>query len=246
MIKTGIIGGTGLNNPELFNFIDQITLETPFGETSTPIRKAVFENQEIFLLFRHGLNHSITPTYVNNRANIWALKHLGCEQIIATTACGSLREEIERGDLVILDQFIDFTKHRKTTFFDSFEDGNIKHTPMADPFNKDLSEKIIGILQQQKIKHHTKGTVVSIEGPRFSSRAESNMFRMWGGDVINMTTAPEVILANELEIPYVAIAISTDYDCWKLDEEAVTWEEIKQTFKLRADDIKNVILAFVR
>jgi 5'-methylthioadenosine phosphorylase len=182
---------------------------------------------------------------VNNRANIWVIRELGCTHILATTACGSLREEIKRGDLVILDQFIDFTRHREVTFHDEFANGELNHTPMADPFNNNLREKLIQKASELKLKYHPSGTVVTIEGPRFSTRAESKMFRSWGADVINMSVAPECILANELKIPYAAIALSTDYDCWKTDEEPVTWEEVLKVFNQNVENVIRLIVATI-
>jgi 5'-methylthioadenosine phosphorylase len=174
-----------------------------------------------------------------------ALKQLGCTSIFASTACGSLREEIGRGDFVILDQFIDFTRHRPVTFFEKFEDGNLAHTPMADPFDEAIRKLIIETANELGLKHHSKGTVVTIEGPRFSTRAESQMFRNWGADVINMSTAPEVILANELKIPYAAIALSTDYDCWKTDEIPVTWDEILSVFNKNVNNVTKLLLQII-
>jgi 5'-methylthioadenosine phosphorylase len=172
---------------------------------------------------------------------LWAIQKLGCTHILATTACGSLREEIKRGDLVILDQFIDFTRHREITFHNEFEKGVLNHTPMADPFNAELRRKLIEKAAGLKLNYHPQGTVVTIEGPRFSTRAESNMFRLWGADVINMSVAPECILANELQIPYAAIALSTDYDCWKTDEEPVTWEEVLKVFNQNVENVIRLI-----
>jgi 5'-methylthioadenosine phosphorylase len=166
---------------------------------------------------------------------------MGATHIVATTACGSLRTEIGRGDLVILDQFIDFTRHRKITFFDSFEDG-AKHTGMADPFDDNLRKILYETSTELGFKTHERGTVVTIEGPRFSTRAESKMFRIWGGDVINMSVAPEAMLANEAEIPYAAVAMSTDYDCWKEDEAPVTWDDILEVFSRNAENVKNLLI----
>jgi 5'-methylthioadenosine phosphorylase len=201
---------------------------------------------DIVILSRHGKRHTIPPTQVNNRANIWALKSQECDFIIATTACGSLREEIERGDLVILDQFIDFTKHRKITFFDKFEPGEMKHTPMADPFDSKLRNLLIQSAEELKLKFHKTGTVITIEGPRFSTRAESNMFRKWGADIINMSVAPEAILANEIGIPYAVIAMSTDYDCWKSDEAPVTWEAVAEIFNQNVHNVIDLILRVLK
>lgn len=238
MRKIGIIGGTGLEKPEILKNPEIITLETPFGVPSSSLRTGVISGTEVVILSRHGESHTIPPTHVNNRANIWALKELGCTHILATTACGSLREEIGRGHLVLPDQFIDFTRHRAITFFDEFRDGDLKHTPMADPFSGTMRKTLAANAVKLGLTLHTRGTVITIEGPRFSTRAESNMFRLWGADIINMSTAPEVILANELQIPYAAIAMSTDYDCWKEDEAPVTWEEVLKIFSL---NVKHVI-----
>jgi 5'-methylthioadenosine phosphorylase len=238
MKKIAIIGGSGFEDPEILKNQGEILVETPYGKPSSAFKTGQIEHVDVVILSRHNSDHSIPPTQVNNRANIWAIRELGCTHILATTACGSLREEIKRGDLVIIDQFIDFTRHREITFYKEFKDGKLYHTPMADPFNSNLREKLIEKAEELKLSFHSKGTVVTIEGPRFSTRAESNMFRIWGADVINMSTAPECILANELLIPYAAIAMSTDYDCWKTDEDPVTWEEVLKVFR---QNVKNVI-----
>ena len=230
MAKIGIIGGSGLENPDILKSPEEKNAETPYGAPSSPLLCGRLNGTEIVILSRHGRQHTIPPSKVNNRANIFALKEIGCTHIIATTACGSLREEIGRGDLLIPDQFIDFTRHRNITFFEEFEPGKMNHTPMADPFDKNLRDLLIAIAGQAGLKVHEKGTLITIEGPRFSTRAESKMFRIWGADVINMSVAPEVTLANELAIPYAAIAMSTDYDCWKDDEAPVSWEEVISVF----------------
>lgn len=242
MAKVGIIGGSGLEDPSILKQPETVELETPFGEPTSPLTTGKIDNTEVVILSRHGKKHTIPPTQVNNRANIYALKQMKCDYIITTTACGSLREEIDRGDLVILDQFIDFTRHRDITFFESFKPGDMKHTPMADPFSKYMREKLIKSAKEMDIRYHEKGTVVTIEGPRFSTRAESIMFRAWGADVINMSIAPEAILANELEIPYATIAMSTDYDCWRTDEEPVTWKEILEIFNQNVHNVLDLIL----
>ncbi len=243
MTKIAIIGGTGLENPHILQHPEIVNIETPYGNPSSSFRIGKIAGVDVAILSRHGRDHTIPPTQVNNRANLWAIQKLGCTHIIATTACGSLREEINRGDIVILDQFIDFTRFREITFYEKFAHGKLNHTPMADPFNSALRELIFEKAGELNLRCHRDGTVITIEGPRFSTRAESNMFRTWGADVINMSTAPECILANELEIPYAAIALSTDYDCWKTDEVAVTWEEVLKVFNL---NIENVIQLLVK
>lgn len=242
MAKVAIIGGSGLEDPDILKSPETIKVDTPYGEPTSELTCGKIGNVGVVILSRHGKKHTIPPTQVNNRANIWALKELGCDFILATTACGSLREEIDRGHFVIPDQFIDFTKHRKTTFFDEFKPGEMKHTPMADPFDSSLRNALIQSAKELNLKYHKKGTVISIEGPRFSTRAESNMFRMWGADVINMSVAPEAILANEIGIPYAAVAMSTDYDCWKTDEEPVTWEQVLEIFNHNVHNVIDLLL----
>ena len=244
MTKIGIIGGSGLDDPGILQDPHLIEVDTPYGKPSSDLQMGRIGGVETILLARHGRQHQLSPTQVNNRANITALKEAGATHIIATTACGSLREEIDRGHLVVLDQFIDFTRFRKNTFFEDFAAG-ARHTAMAHPFDEILREKLYLTARDLDIPVHQAGCVVTIEGPRFSTVAESNMFRLWGADVINMSTAPEAMLANEAEIPYAAVAMSTDYDCWKEDEEPVTWEEILEVFKKNADNVKNLLVEVI-
>lgn len=245
MVKVGIIGGSGLDNPDILKQEEEISIHTPYGEPSSVLVSGKIKNIKTLILARHGKQHTLSPGQVNYRANIFALKEAGATHIIATTACGSLKEEIKRGDFVIPDQFIDFTKKRSTTFFDSFQDGQ-HHTAMADPFDDYLREKLISHSRALGFSTHEKGTVVTIEGPRFSTRAESNMFRILGGDVINMSVAPEAALANEAGIPYAAVAMSTDYDCWKTDEEPVCWDEILAVFHKNADKVRQLLIHVVQ
>ena len=240
-MKIGIIGGSGLDNPELLQDFHEIEIETPFGKPSSPLIIGKIKNVEVIIISRHGRKHEIPPSQVNNRANIFALKDQGCKKILSTTACGSLREEIKRGDFVILDQFIDFTKHRQVTFFDKFEFGPI-HRPMSKPFSENLRNRLINSCKKFNFPHHENGTVITIEGNRFSTIAESYMFQHLGADVINMSIAPECILANEAELEYATIAMSTDYDCWKIDEAPVTWEEILKVFNANVEKVKQVLI----
>ena len=238
MVKIGIIGGSGLDDPDILKEAKDVEVETKYGKPTSPLKIGKIHDVEVVLIARHGRQHTIPPTYVNYRANIQALKDQGCTHVLATTACGSLREKIGRGDFVILDQFIDFTRLRKVSFFEEFPQGEPKHTAMAYPYSEELRNILIETAKDLNLKHHEKGTVVTIEGNRFSTRAESEMFRIWGADVINMSIAPETILANEAGIPYAAVAMSTDYDCWKDDEAPVTWEEILEVF---GKNVNNVI-----
>jgi 5'-methylthioadenosine phosphorylase len=242
MTRIAIIGGSGLDNPDILRSPEEKHVDTPYGQPSSPLLSGMLDNTEVVILSRHGKDHTIPPSQVNSLANIYALKEAGCSHILATTACGSLREEIRRGDIVIPDQLIDFTKHRKTTFFEEFEPGKMKHTPMADPFDKGLRDLLISSAWNIGISVHDKGTVITIEGPRFSTRAESKMFRLWGGDIINMSVAPEAILANELGIPYAVVAMSTDYDCWKEDEVPVSWEDVIAVFNKNVSQVLRLMM----
>ena len=246
MNRLGLIGGSGLEDPDLFEKEKEVEVTTPWGAPSSPLVFGHIEDTEVVLLSRHGRRHTIPPTQVNNRANIHALKEAGCTRILATTACGSLREEIRRGDLVLPDQFIDFTRHRINTFYNSFEPGDMKHTPMADPFDKEMREQLYAITQKLGLRCHPSGTLITIEGPRFSTRAESKMFRLWGADIINMSVAPEAALANEGGIPYAVIAMSTDYDSWRDDEEPVRWEEVLKVFRRNVGNVMGVIKEYAR
>ena len=243
-IKIGIIGGSGLDDPKILKNFKEIEVETPYGKPSSPLTTGTIDGKEVVIISRHGRKHQFSPTFVNNRANIWALKEQGVNYILATTACGSLREEIKRGDFVILDQFIDFTKYRKTTFFEENFDVT-QHTPMAEPFSDKLRNILINTAKKLGLKVHERGTVVTIEGPRFSTRAESRMFRILGADIINMSTAPECILANELKIPYAVVAMSTDYDSWK-EGEHVKWEDIKNVLDKNTENVKKLLIEVIK
>lgn len=246
MVKIGIIGGSGLDNPDILKDVEDIEVNTPYGKPTSSLMLGKINDVEIVLVARHGRDHTIPPTQVNYRANIQALKNQGCTHILATTACGSLREEIGRGDFIILDQFIDFTRLRKVSFFDEFPPGDAKHTAMAYPYSEDLRKILIETAKELNLKFHEKGTVITIEGPRFSTRAESEMFRIWGADVINMSIAPETILANEAGMPYAAVAMSTDYDCWKDDEAPVTWGEILEIFGKNVNNVVALLTNAIR
>ena len=245
MIKIGIIGGSGLDNPEILKEARDMNVDTPYGEPSSPLKIGKINEIDVVILARHGRAHTVPPTQVNFRANIHALKEQGCTHILATTAVGSLKENIGRGDLVILDQFIDFTRLRKLSFTESFEPHKPIHAPMAEPFSKELRNLLINTCQELNLKHHEKGTVVTIEGPRFSTKAESHMFRAWGADVINMSIAPEAALANEAGIPYAAVAMSTDYDCWKEDEAPVSWEEVLKVFTANVEKVTGLLIGVI-
>lgn len=241
--KPAIIGGTGLEKLNIFSKCEEVQVSTPYGDPSDKLLVGKLHDSEVIILSRHGRQHTIPPSQINNRANIWALKESGCTHIMASAACGSLRQHIRIGDLLFPDQFIDFTRFRINTFFDRFEPGQLKHTAMPDPFDQNLRNKMIDAARMLQIPHHPNGTILTIEGPRFSTRAESKMFQNWGADVINMTIAPEVILANEIGIPYAVVALSTDYDAWHDEEKPAGWEDILVVFR---ENLKHVTGVFVK
>ena len=239
-MKIGIIGGSGLEKSDILQNVEEFDIETPYGKPSSKIKKGNLYGEEIYFLSRHGENHEITPTYVNNKANIYALTQLGCKHILATTAVGSLRENIIPKDFVIANQFIDFTRHRNITFFENFKE-EIKHISLADPFSEQLRQYIIESCEELNLRHHKIGTILTIEGPRFSTRAESFMFKKFA-HVVNMSTSPEAILAKEADVEYAVIAMSTDYDCWKKTEKPVTWEEIERVMNQNSENVKKVLI----
>jgi 5'-methylthioadenosine phosphorylase len=209
--KIAIIGGTGLENIEGLTNIQQVNIDTPFGKPSDTITIGKLDNISIAFLPRHGRGHFISPTELPARANIYALKSLGVEQIIAVSSCGSFKQELAPGHLVIPDQLIDRTRNRVNTFF---TDGIVAHIGFAEPFCKELSRILYESAREARATVHTKGTYICMEGPAFSTRAESRLYRNWGADIIGMTALPEAKLAREAEICYAIIACVTDYDSW--------------------------------
>ncbi len=222
-VDIAVIGGSGLYEMEGFTVEDEINLSTPFGMPSDKIVVGKFKGKSVAFLPRHGKGHRLLPHEVNYRANIFALKLLGVKRIISVSAVGSMKEEIKPGDFVIPDQFIDMTKKRETTFFG---DGIAAHISFADPICPELSQIIADASEALGYRTHRKGVYICIEGPQFSTRAESNLYRTWDVDVIGMTNAPEAKLAREAEICYATIAMATDYDCWYEEEEDVSAEAV--------------------
>ena len=244
-ITLAIIGGSGLYNmPGLENTAER-TIDTPFGEPSAPIVIGTLEGMHVAFLARHGIGHHLNPTEVNYRANIYALKSLGVEKIVSVSACGSLREDYAPGDIVVPDQLFDMTKDRKRSFF---EEGLVAHISVADPFCADLSAQILASVQETGATVHKGGSFITIEGPRFSTRAESNIYRSWGMSIIGMTTSPEAFLAREAEICYGVMAHVTDYDVWHVSEAPVTVEMVIKTLMANAvvaqDAIRNLARGF--
>ena len=236
------MGGSGLEDQKILKDVKEINVSTKFGNPSSTLITGKISNVDVVLISRHGKKHTINPTNVNYRANIWALKEQGCTHIIATTACGSLREEIKPSHLVFCDQFIDRTTKRHQTFYDV---DKVCHIPMAEPFCKKLRNILAETANEMGLEHHKKGTVITIEGPRFSTKAESHMYRQWNADVINMSTVPEVVLAREAGICYAIVAMSTDYDVWMPHEEGVNIEIVLQTMHKNAENVKKLLIATI-
>ncbi|UYV81911.1 MTAP [Cordylochernes scorpioides] len=232
-VKIGIIGGTGLDNPSLLYNRQEKYVDTPFGKPSDALIEGTIFDVECVLLARHGRNHTISPTNINYRANIWALQKAGCTHIIATSACGSLKEEIKPGHIAFPDQFIDRTVHRMSTFYDGKPGSliGVCHLPMHTPFCMDTREILLEAAKHLGYTYHTTGTVVTIEGPRFSTRAESELYRSWNADLVGMTLVPEVVLAKEIGICYASIALATDYDCWHQSEAKVCVDDVMKIMK---------------
>jgi len=207
----GVIGGSGLYQMEGLERVREVEVKTPFGKPSEKFIKGMVGETKLVFLSRHGKGHRWLPTEINFRANVFALKKLGVERIISISAVGSLRQEIEPGHIVIPDQFIDRTTQRPSTFFGK---GIVAHVSLADPFCKDLSEILATAAVSEGGKVHSRGTYLCMEGPQFSTRAESHLYRLWGADVIGMTNLQEAKLAREAEICFGTLALATDYDCW--------------------------------
>ena len=244
-IDLGIIGGTGVYQMAGITIIDEISETTPFGQPSSPVYIGDVEGKLIAFLARHGEGHRIPPSEINNQANIYALKRLGVKSLVAISACGSLREDFAPGDIVIPDQIVDFTKDRKRTFFGT---GLVAHISSADPFCPILSDLLYEAVVETDVKVHKGGSLITIEGPRFSTKAESNLFRSWGMSIIGMTTSPEVFLAREAEICYASFCHVTDYDVWHINESSVTVEMILKVLKKNSqvanDSVFNLINKF--
>jgi len=239
-VKVGIIGGTGLDNPDILELRREQIVDTVFGKPSDALIHGKIGGIDCILLARHGRRHNISPTNINYRANIWALKEAGCTHVIASTACGSLKEEIQPGDLVILDSFIDRTSKRELTCYDGQTLGGprgICHIPMDTVYDEGTRKLLIETCKEFGINVHPTGTSVCIEGPRFSTRAESNVYRSWGDATVNMTTVPEAQLAKEAGLLYASVAMATDYDCWRDTGEKVSVENVMKTFKENAEKV---------
>lgn len=225
-IKVGVVGGSGLYDLDGLSDLDQVTLSTPFGAPSDAYLCGSLGDTQVVFLPRHGVGHRISPTEINSRANIWGLKQLGVTHVLSVSAVGSLREEIVPGDFVVVDQFIDRTRHRPDTFFG---DGVVAHVMFADPVCSVMRSRLVESANSLGITVHDGGTYLNMEGPQFSTRAESKLYRSWGADVIGMTNLTEARLAREAELHYATIAMSTDYDCWHEGHDDVTVDAILET-----------------
>ena len=241
--KLAIIGGSGLYDVEEFKDRELLDINTPWGKPSDQILKTKFNNKEVFFLPRHGRGHYISPTNINFRANIDALKQLGVTDIISVSAVGSLKEDLPPGKFVIVDQFIDRTFARKKTFFD---DEIVAHVSMAHPTTVGLMNACEEAIKKEKIEYQRGGTYVVMEGPQFSTLAESNLYRSWEADVIGMTNMPEAKLAREAEIRYCTVAMVTDYDCWHPDHDEVDVGMVIKTLMKNASNAQKMIKEVIK
>ncbi len=244
--KIGIIGGSGLYKMDALKDVQEIQIETPFGSPSDALIVGTLADVSVAFLARHGRNHHLLPTELPFRANIYALKKLGVEYIISASAVGSLQEEVKPLDLMIPDQFIDRTRNRISTFFG---EGIVAHVAFGNPFCPNLSQVLadsVESLNLPDISLHSNGTYVCMEGPAFSTIAESNLYRSWGGSIIGMTNLPEAKLAREAEIAYATLALVTDYDCWHPHHDHVTVEMILDNLHRNAINAQKVIYETVR
>ncbi|ETN75754.1 hypothetical protein RB195_020526 [Necator americanus] len=247
VFKVGIIGGSGLEDPQILQNAREVEVETPFGKPSDKYLEGTIGDVHCIILARHGRKHDIMPSDVNFRANLWGMHTLGASVIIASIACGSLQEDVKPGDLVFPDSVFDRTTGRKTTFFDGTvpQVPGVCHIQMHPTYNEKLRKILIGAAKDLNLKYHDGGFGVCINGPRYSSKAESRIFRSWGANLINMTMIPECCLAKELGIPYATTALVTDYDCWREDEH-VSMELVMKTFKENCHKAKNLFIEAVK
>ncbi len=234
----GVIGGSGLYQIEGLENVRELEVKTPFGKPSDKFVKGDLGGVEIIFLPRHGRGHRWLPTEVNFRANIFAMKKLGVDRIISVSAVGSLRKEIEPGELVVPDQFIDRTTQRPSTFFGR---GIVAHVSLADPFCREFSQQLVSAAQATGATVHASGTYLCMEGPQFSTRAESNLYRAWGADVIGMTNLQEAKLAREAEMCFGTLALATDYDCWNEEAGDVEIEQVLETLTRNVELAKKTI-----
>jgi 5'-methylthioadenosine phosphorylase len=242
-LALAIIGGSGFYSMSGLTDTREIDATTPFGKPSAPIVVGTLEGRRVAFLSRHGLGHHITPSEVPYRANIYALKALGADRIVSVNACGSLRQDYAPGHIVIPDQIFDNTKDRLRTFFG---EGLVAHTGVADPFCPDLSASLEAAVQETGATVHHGGAFIVIEGPRFSTRAESNAFRFWGMSIVGMTTAPEAFLAREAEICYSVMAHVTDYDVWHVSEVPVSVDMVIKTLNQNTGIAEKAVHALVK
>jgi 5'-methylthioadenosine phosphorylase len=239
-----IIGGSGLYSMPGLQDTQELEIDTPFGRPSASIIVGKLENQQVAFLARHGIGHFISPSEVNYRANIYALKSLGVENIISVSACGSLREDYAPGDIVVPDGLFDFTKGKREHSF--FEGGLVVHIGVAYPYCEVLSQKMVDALVLTGVKVHKGGNFITIEGPRFSTQTESHTFRAWGMSIIGMTSSPEAFLAREAEMCYAVMAHVTDYDVWHISEEPVTVDMVIAVLNKNTDIAQTAIRNLVR
>lgn len=242
-MRTGIIGGSGLYAIDGVEVIDRLRFDTPYGKPSDELILAQINGHEVVFLPRHGRGHTIQPHCINYRANIYAMKMAGVKEIISISAVGSLREHIEPGHFVIIDQFMDRTSGRDSTFFDQ---SIVAHVSMADPVCPTLRQRLLRACSDEGITAHDGGTYLAMQGPQFSTRAESEMYRMLGMNVIGMTNMPEAKLAREAELCYATVAMSTDYDCWHEEEADVSVADIVAIMHANVEKAQRMLLSLFK
>jgi 5'-methylthioadenosine phosphorylase len=242
MTRIGIIGGSGLYALEGLTNVRELKLETPFGEPSDALVAGELGGTQVVFLPRHGRGHRLTPTEVPYRANVFALKSLGVDWLLSVSAVGSLAERLHPGAIVLPDQYIDRTVRRPPTFFGN---GLVAHVSLADPTCPLLREAVVAAAAEVSLPVENGGTYVCIEGPAFSTRAESNLYRSWGAEIIGMTSMPEARLAREAELHYATVALVTDYDCWKTDEAAVSADSVVATLERNVANVRSLLGALV-
>ncbi len=234
----GVIGGSGLYEIEGLSNVREVALSTPFGAPSDAFVTGTLDGLPMVFLPRHGRGHRISPSEINFRANIWGLKKLGVTRVLSVSAVGSMREDVAPGDFVIIDQFVDRTRHRADTFF---SDGVVAHVMFADPVCGQVRQALLAGARQLGLKAHDGGTYLNMEGPQFSTRAESKLYRQWGVDVIGMTNLQEAKLAREAELCYATVAMATDYDCWHQGHEDVTVDAVVAVMKQNVGNARQLV-----
>ena len=245
MSKIGVILGQGIEINDEITGAKEHFIDTPYGKLASKLITGTIKGKEVVVLYRHGKKDEIPAFLVNYKANMFVFHEMGCSHILATSVCGSLQEEIATGEFVIFDQFIDLTTQRELTYTDKIPLNKLNHSAFNKPFSDEIRDILIEAAVLKGYTVHTKGSVLAVDGPRQSTRAESNLFRKWGADVVNTTTAPEAILAHELGIQYGIISLCTYYDTWRTDIEPATRDEKKEVMDAYSGKMREILLSTI-